>query len=396
MKLIKLFVFLFIISSCSQYLGEKEPDYLPKKEVTQISSSNSNLILQNISIDFENIKYPINKGLIENTNIFKLNKILSFDKNSDIYINMKDIFYSKKGKLIRMNKSNHKDKTEYTIDLDKDEHLIMISEFEGQILAFTNKSKLFKLNQESLNLLADFDTFVNSNPVLFNENIIISSVFGDILEINVNSNSIQSKGKISPNHGIALKSNTYDYGEYRSFLFNSRTLFFLNKFNNELQSNYYLEDLNILSSLDLFEEFIDAPFGFEDNLYFIEKNGLISVFNPESTEILWEVDMNTSIKDYLLSDKGHLALLTNDKVLVLNENGNLIFEINHNIEAPLLFLINYNKLYIFNSNGITIFNTDTKELEDLVKSKFNGNLDIVKSETNIFIKDTNTLFELSE
>ena len=44
MRLIKLFFFLFLISSCNKYLGVVEPDYSPSKEVSEIFSSNLNIV----------------------------------------------------------------------------------------------------------------------------------------------------------------------------------------------------------------------------------------------------------------------------------------------------------------------------------------------------------------
>ena len=36
MKLIKLLSFIFLISSCNDYLGTVEPDYIPKNEISEV------------------------------------------------------------------------------------------------------------------------------------------------------------------------------------------------------------------------------------------------------------------------------------------------------------------------------------------------------------------------
>lgn len=396
MKLIKLFFFAFILSSCNKYLGTIEPDYLPNKEVSDIFLSNINRVDLKDDFVFDSIKFPKNKIFSRNIDLFNFEKILSLDKNSIVYSSKNNIYYSDNENLYKIESSNIKDKFEYELKLDKEEYLISIFENKDEIFILSNKSKLFKLSQENLILEIDFKTLIDSNTIILNDKLLVFSVFGDIYEINLSSNLIQSKGKFSPNHGISLKSNSYLYKNYRSHLFNSGTLIFLNKSNNKYELNYYFEDLNILTSLDPFNELIDSPFEFEKYLYFIEKKGLISVFNPSTSEISWEIDINNSVIDYLFNNEGNLALLTNNNILFFDKNGNLIFELNHEIENPNLFLINLNELFIFNSNGITVFNINTKERKDFIQFKFKGHLDIVKSDLEFFLKDNKNLFKISE
>ena len=173
-------------------------------------------------------------------------------------------------------------------------------------------------------------------------------------------------------------------------------MIFLNMFDNQLQSNYYLEDLNILSSMNIFEEFVDAPFAFNDYLYFIEKKGFLSVFNPITSEIFWEVDINSSIKDYSLSDKGNLALLTSNKIFILDDNGRLRFDFLHEIEDPISFIISSNDISIFNNNGINVFDINSKQKKDFIKSKFNSQLKIINFKSDIFINDNKVLYQISE
>lgn len=396
MRLIKLFFFLFLLSSCNKYLGTVEPDYSPSKEVTEIFSSNLNILDSKEGIIFGLTKYPYSKSFSKNFNFSNMQKIANINEGTEVYSNNNNIFFTKKNLLTKINKSDNKNKIDYKIVIDKDEEIIQIYEKNDQIFLLTDKSKLFKLVDDVLNLELDLETYINSNPILLEDKMIIFSVFGDVLELDLIKYDIKNKGTLLPLYGFSTNSNSYQYGEYRSYLFNSGSMIFLNMFDNQLQSNYYLEDLNILSSMNIFEEFVDAPFAFNDYLYFIEKKGFLSVFNPITSEILWEVDINSSIKDYSLSDQGNLALLTTNKIFILDDNGRLRFEFLHEIEDPISFIISSNDISIFNSNGINVFDIDSKQKKDFIKSKFNSQLKIINFKSDIFINDTKVLYQISE
>ena len=396
MRLIKLFFFLFLLSSCNKYLGVVEPDYSPSRGVTELFSSNTNIVDLKEDINFGTTKYPFSKSFNENINFLKLQKIANINENTKVYSNNDNIFYSKKNLLIKINKSDKKNKVEYKIVLNKDERIIHIYENNDLIYLLTNKSKLFKLEDESLKLEFDFETYINSNALLLEEKMIIFSVFGDVLEIDLSTYVMNNKGKFSPLYGLSFDSSSYLYDEYRSYLFNSGTLIFLRKSDNQLQSNYYLEDLNILTSMNIYEDFIDSPFEFNNYLYFIEKKGFLSVFNPITSEILWEIDINSSIKDYSFSDKGYLALLTSNKISIIDNRGRIRFDLLHEIEDPISFLISSNEISIFNSNGIYIFDINSKKQIDFIKFKFNSQLEIINFKSDIFINDTKSLYQISE
>ena len=226
--------------------------------------------------------------------------------------------------------------------------------------------------------------------------MLIFSIFGEVLEMDLLTYDVKNKGTFSTQYGVSSNFSTNSYNEYRSYLFNSGTLIFLDKSNNQHQLNYYLDDLNILSSMSIFEEFIDTPFIYDNYLYFIEKKGFLSVFNPITSDILWELDINTSIKDYVFSDKGYLALLTNNKIFIIDNKGIIRFDFFHEIEDPISFLILSNEISIFNNNGINIFDINSKQNIDFIKSKFNSQLEFINFESDIFIKDTKALYQISE
>mgnify|MGYP001472293311 CR=1 FL=1 len=396
MRLIKLFFFLFLLSSCNKYLGIVETDYTPVNDIKDISVSNINVVGQTEEIFFGSIKYPKSKSLIKNFDFFNIKKTVTLEEHSKIFLTNDSIYYSKKNSLVKINKSDNKDKVDYKVNLDKDEKIIKIFENNNQISFLTNKFKLFKLIGDTLNLELNKEIYINTNPILLDDKMLIFTVFGEVLEINLNNYEILSKGQFPTFNGVVLESNSYVYDDFRSYLFNSGTLIFLNRFNNQIQTNYYLDDLNILSSMSAFKEFIDAPFAFDNNLYFIEKKGYLSVFNPLTSTILWEVDLNSSVKDYIFSVRGYLGLLTNDKIFLLDKKGNLILEFSHNIKDPISFLINEEEIFIFNSKGVSIFDIDKKKLKIFIKSKLNYQLDIIDSNSGTYIKDDRSLYQLSE
>ena len=396
MNLIKLFFFLFLLSSCNKYLGKIEPDYSPSKEVNQIFSSDTKVVNVDKDIIFGSTKYPSSKSFSKNLNFSNMQKIATSNEDTKIYSNSNNIFFSKKNLLIKINKNDKKNKFEFKIVLDKDERIIYIFENNDQIFTLTNKSKLFKIIDDTLNLELDLKTFINSNPLLLEEKLLIFSIFGEVLEMDLLTYDVKNKGTFSTQYGVSSNFSTNSYNEYRSYLFNSGTLIFLDKSNNQHQLNYYLDDLNILSSMSIFEEFIDTPFIYDNYLYFIEKKGFLSVFNPITSDILWELDINTSIKDYVFSDKGYLALLTNNKIFIIDNKGIIRFDFFHEIEDPISFLILSNEISIFNNNGINIFDINSKQNIDFIKSKFNSQLEFINFESDIFIKDTKALYQISE
>ncbi len=396
MKSIKLFVFFLILTSCNKYFGKIEPNYTPKNDLIEVFSSDIYKYDQQNDIIFDSIIYPKNKDFFKNIKPTKFDKIFSLDSNSDIFFYDSNLYYYKDKKIFKVEEKNFEIKLEYDLDLDKKEFVFFVGENNGKIYVLSNKSKLFMINNEKITLMADFQTYITSNPILLNDRIVTFSVFGDIFEILLETNKFENKGKINQKNGMLINSNNYIYKDSRTYLFNSGTLIFLKKTNNDLQLNYYLDDLNILSSLDIFDEFIDAPFQYEDHLYFIDKKGMISVFDPSVSDILWELDINVKIKDFLFSKDGKLFLLTNNKILILNKSGSLVYEFIHKIKDPILLKAGLNELFVFNSDGLAIFDKISKKQQEFIKSKFNGHLEVIKSKQNIYLKDNSALYKISE
>ena len=204
------------------------------------------------------------------------------------------------------------------------------------------------------------------------------------------------KGKFPTNHGINIKSENYIYKNQISHLFNSGTLIFLNQSDYNLETNYFLEDLNILSSFGYFEEFIDAPFSHNNYLYFIERSGLIAVFNPLESKFLWETEIISSIKDFNFSEDGNLLLLTNNQVLIIDNFGNLITVLEHTNEAPLKLISEKDKILIIDEKGIDILDLKSGSRINFLKNKFDGVVEYIHFNSNSYIRDSKELYKLSE
>ncbi len=168
------------------------------------------------------------------------------------------------------------------------------------------------------------------------------------------------------------------------------------KNNFEYYNNYLLEDLNILTSLGRFSELIDAPFSHNENLYFLDRSGKVALYNPVSSNILWELDLNDTILSYLFSNDGYLILMTFDEILILSNNGNIINAYSHNKDSPISIFNIQEDIYLISEGGISKLNLKDNREDIFYKNKFTSNLEIYIQEQNIYLKDDKSLFKLSE
>jgi len=169
----------------------------------------------------------------------------------------------------------------------------------------------------------------------------------------------------------------------------------LNQKNNSPEVNYFLEDLNILSQVGIFEEFIDTPFTIDNFIYFIEKKGLISVFNPVTSEILWETDLSSSITDYFIDEQKNLFILTFNKIFIFSAQGILLKEIVHKQENSFSFWIDIEKIYLAHQDGLSIINLNG-ELVHSIEQKFINSLKTIVSNNQYYFLDSKNLYTFSE
>ena len=395
MKKIKFLILFIALTSCNQYLGTVDPDYTPSNEVTQIFSNAQN-DTYNSKVDFGNIIYPreINPAL--GINNLKLDKIMNTDRNSVVNFLYDKIILSKDKKIYVIDNKNESNNFEYELNLSKDEKIIHFFGYRDKIYLLTNRSKISVIIDQNIVDIGNYGIFTNTTPIVLDETLIILSVFGDIYEINLDDKSISKKDYFNSKPGISIKSNIFEDQTKLYYLFNSGTLLSFDKNNYDYLNNYILEDLNILSSIGVFNELLDSSFSYKDYLYFIDRNGKISVFNPVSSDILWELDANQSILSYLFSNDGYLILMTFDKILIISDQGNIINSYTHNKKSPISIFSIKGNIHLISEEGVSKLNIFDKSEESFYKNKFTSNLDIYYQDQNIYLKDDKSLFKLSE
>jgi hypothetical protein len=282
------------------------------------------------------------------------------------------------------------------VALDKDEKIIQIINTSSNLFVLTDKTKLFLIKGNKSFLKANFNTFINKEIIIEGNKLITFSVFGEVLKIDLLTFTSILKDKFTPNHGVMSISNNYEYKNLISHLFNSGTIIFINRSNLKLENNYFIEDLNILSTVGYFKQLIDAPFEHQNYLYFIEKSGLVSVFDPITSDILWEVDLGMPIRDFNFTEDGKLILLSNKELIIFDALGKLIFNFKHTSVHPLKIVSNKNKILIFSKEGLDIIDLNLKLKKNYIKNKFQGDIEVINSSHNIFIKDKKNLYQISE
>jgi multidrug efflux pump len=144
-----------------------------------------------------------------------------------------------------------------------------------------------------------------------------------------------------------------------------------------------------------FEEFLYTPFNIDNFFYFIEKKGLISIFNPITSEISWETDISSPIVDYFIDDEKNLFILTFNKIFIFSSQGYLQKEIAHSQENPFSFWTDGENLFLANQDGISVINFKG-ELINSVKAKFTDFLKFFESNNQYYFVDSRNLYTLSE
>jgi len=394
MKKIKFLIYLLALSSCNQYLGTVDPDYTPKNEVTEILSDLDKNNLR-LDVEFGDIIFPKAVNFSLDINTLEIEKIININQNSVVnFLNEKIII--SQDKSVYLIDKNNQNKFEYKLNLSKDEKAISIFEFNEDIHLLTNRSRIFVINSQNILELADYDIFINIAPIVLDKNLLLFNVFGEIYDVNLDDYSISKKDNFTLKPGISIKSNVFQDNTYSYHLFNSRTLLTFDKNNFDYYENYILEDLNILTSFNEFNELVDSPFSHNENLYFLDRSGKIAVYNPISSDIYWELDTNDIILSYLFSNDGYLILMTLNKILFISDKGNIIYSYFHNKELPISIFNIQENIYLISDQGISKLNLIDKRDDIIHKHKFTNNLEIFFEDQIIYLKDNKSLFKLSE
>ena len=122
---------------------------------------------------------------------------------------------------------------------------------------------------------------------------------------------------------------------------------------------------------------------------------LISIFNPLTSEILWETDISSPIVDFFIDEERNLFILTFNKIFIFSSQGHLQKEIAHSQENPFNFWTDGESLYLANQDGISIINFNG-ELINSIKVKFTDFLKFFKSNNHYYFVDSRNFYILSE
>lgn len=394
MKIVKYFAIFFLITSCNNYFGTVEEDYIPTNDLREVSLNKIKLSSDSKDFVIGEALYPYQKR-IYNNNFINIKKISSINENSRFLFLEDKIYFNDKNYFYKINKHDSKKISKYKLELDKEEEIIHITQFDNIIYILTNKGKIYKYVSDIVELVNDLKFLLNNNVISKGSKIIVFTVFGEIFEINLNDNTFSKSGNFQINHGVNISSNLYNYLESEVILYNSGTPIFIDSDSNKLKTNFYLEDLNILSELGIFEELIDAPFAINNFIFFIEKKGLISVFNPILYQILWETDIVAPIQDYLIDKNYNLYILTFNKIYIFSAEGILHKEITHNVDKPLTFWINNKNFYLPNKDGLSIIDINGLT-QNFINQNFVDFFRILKSDSVLYFADSKNLYSISE
>ena len=88
--------------------------------------------------------------------------------------------------------------------------------------------------------------------------------------------------------------------------------------------------------------------------------------------------------------------MTFNKILIISDNGNIIYSYSHNKESPISIFNIQENIYLISDQGISKLNLKDKKDDILYKNKFTNNLEIFFKDQIIYLKDDKSLFKLSE
>ena len=395
MKIVKFILFFLILTSCNKYLGTIEPDYEPKNEVTNIFEKdyNQSPSLNNFQINEKHFLNN-NKHISANISFKDANKLFSTDSETRLSFNDNTLIKSTKDEVTIFNLGDLKTIEKYDISLEKNELVLDIIAYKENIFLLTNQSSLYEIVGESIVLINRFDVLSEIKPILIGGDLYILSVFGELHKLDLLNFTILSQGKFSTNYGLSALSEVNHYQNYTSYLFNSGTPIFINEDTKSVEDTYYFEDLNILTSLGAFEDLISVPLSLNNNLLFIDRSGKISQFNPLTSIISWELDLNEPIKDFIYSNNEDLIVLTTSNIFFI-QKGEITYRNKHLIENPFKIFLHNNDLLIVSDMGVSHFD-ESGNTNIILKQKFIDSIDITIYKSKIYLNDSKALFILSE
>ena len=140
MKKIKFLLIFIVLSSCNKYLGSVDPDYIPSNELTDIFS-NINFDINNVEVNIGEIIYPKKVDQSISINIQEIHTIFNADKKSMFNFFNDKIYLSKDHIIYEIDKENYKNISEYKLNLNNNEYVLHVFEYNNKIYFITNRSR---------------------------------------------------------------------------------------------------------------------------------------------------------------------------------------------------------------------------------------------------------------
>ena len=88
--------------------------------------------------------------------------------------------------------------------------------------------------------------------------------------------------------------------------------------------------------------------------------------------------------------------MTLNKILIISDNGDIIYSYSHNKESPISIFNIQENIYLISEEGISKLNLSNKREDIFYKNKFTNNLEIFFQDQIIYLKDNKSLLKLSE
>ena len=406
LMIFRIIIISLILSGCgNNYLGTVEDDYTPTKKI---------IYLNNYEVDFSVNKLELLPELLfKNFDIFqapKLNlKTVNFSKIKKIFknesiSNIVDfdnnlIYIAKNYSLKSFSNNKIYSKSVLPKNFRKNNNQFKIVLENNKLFVISDYGEIFKISQNwSFEPLASANkkiNFINSHEGKF----LFIDLNGTLLTFDTIQNTFNSSDIMDVNYGFNNKN--YDILNYNNLLFhniNTKTFAIIDLNNYKFINKYVLDSLNILSSIGDVEGLVNTPLIVENGVIFVSEKGKIFNFDINNDEIIWDLDLNEIIIDFISSPNG-LILITDTNIHVYEAiNGKLISKNKHNVFNPTLISLINSKLLVIGQNNLNFIDFNPYNFDTSIIIKFkNNNIDSIGySNGNYFLKNKDNIYTLSE
>ena len=406
LMIFRIIVFSLILSGCgNKYFGTVDDDYTPTKKIiylnnyeVEFSVNNLELLPELLFKNFDIFQAP--KLNLKTVNFSKIKKIFKNESISNIVDFDNSLIYIAKNYSLK-SFSNNKiySKSVLPKNFRKNNNQFKIVLENNTLFVISDYGEIFKISQNwSFEPLASANkkiNFINSHEGKF----LFIDLNGTLLTFDTIQNTFNISDIMDVNYGFNNKN--YDIRNYNNLLFhniNTKTFAIIDLNNYKFINKYVLDSLNILSSIGDVEGLVNTPLIVENGVIFVSEKGKIFNFDINNDEIIWNLDLNEIVIDFISSPNG-LILITDTNMHVYETiNGKLISKNKHNVFNPTLISLINSKLLVIGQNNLNFidFNPYNFDASSIIKFK-NNNIDSIGySNGNYFLKNKDNIYTLSE